>query len=188
MKYDLYIFDLDNTLVRAWTTELLPGVEEWFRSIPSGEMPRIGIASNQGGVGLRHWIKVAKLKPSSKTRYPTVEEVEENIRQVAVHIIDKWAPIIQVRVCYAYQSKKGHWSPTPEGEEDNLCWHPGWRKPSPGMLLDIMATTDVSPSKTLMVGDQETDKQAAEAAGCDFAWAHEFFGREPIIEQMELHE
>ena len=27
----------------------------------------------------------------------------------------------------------------------------------------------------LFVGDRETDRQAAEAAGCRFAWAEEFF-------------
>jgi len=34
------------------------------------------------------------------------------------------------------------------------------------------------PSETLMVGDRVEDKAAAEAAGCDFIWAWEFFGRD----------
>jgi D-glycero-D-manno-heptose 1,7-bisphosphate phosphatase len=50
------------------------------------------------------------------------------------------------------------------------------RKPGPGMLQEIMRAAGCSPDQTLMVGDQETDRQAAEAAGCNFQWAKEFFG------------
>jgi D-glycero-D-manno-heptose 1,7-bisphosphate phosphatase len=42
--------------------------------------------------------------------------------------------------------------------------HP-WRKPMPGMLLDLIAQWELDPTKAVMVGDQETDLQAAEAAG-----------------------
>ena len=52
-----------------------------------------------------------------------------------------------------------------------------WRKPKPTMLLELIKTANVTPSDVLFVGDQETDKQAAEAAGVDFAWAKDFFGR-----------
>jgi D-glycero-D-manno-heptose 1,7-bisphosphate phosphatase len=41
--------------------------------------------------------------------------------------------------------------------------HP-WRKPLPGMLLDLIAQWDLDPSAAVMVGDQQTDMQAAEAA------------------------
>ena len=45
-------------------------------------------------------------------------------------------------------------------------------KPAPGMLLELMhAYGDVCPSRTLFVGDADTDRQAAEAAGCHFEWA-----------------
>jgi D,D-heptose 1,7-bisphosphate phosphatase len=42
--------------------------------------------------------------------------------------------------------------------------HP-WRKPLPGMLLDLIAQWDLDPAAAIMIGDQETDMQAAAAAG-----------------------
>ncbi len=49
------------------------------------------------------------------------------------------------------------------------------RKPAPRLLLRLMDLWRVEPSETLFVGDLDTDRQAAENAGCRFAWAHEFF-------------
>ena len=40
-----------------------------------------------------------------------------------------------------------------------------WRKPNPGMLLDLMRKWDLAPDRCLLVGDQPTDIQAAERAG-----------------------
>ncbi len=42
--------------------------------------------------------------------------------------------------------------------------HP-WRKPLPGMLLDLIHAWKLDPGQAVMVGDQETDLQAAAAAG-----------------------
>jgi D-glycero-D-manno-heptose 1,7-bisphosphate phosphatase len=42
--------------------------------------------------------------------------------------------------------------------------HP-WRKPLPGMLLDLIRTWELTPRQSVMVGDQETDMRAAAAAG-----------------------
>jgi len=43
--------------------------------------------------------------------------------------------------------------------------HSSWRKPAPGMLLDLIRTWALDPERCLMIGDQDTDMQAAKAAG-----------------------
>ena len=59
--------------------------------------------------------------------------------------------------------------------------HEGWssapqtRKPKPFLLEWAMRFCEVAPADTLFVGDRETDRHAAEAAGVDFRWAREFF-------------
>ncbi len=53
------------------------------------------------------------------------------------------------------------------------------RKPEPGMLQAILDRFRLSAGQALFVGDLEIDREAARRAGVAFAWAHEFFGREP---------
>lgn len=53
------------------------------------------------------------------------------------------------------------------------------RKPKPRLLERCMNLTLVGPRETLYVGDMESDRQAAENAGCCFMWAKDFFGALP---------
>lgn len=52
------------------------------------------------------------------------------------------------------------------------------RKPKPDMLIELIEASGYTAADTVFVGDQETDRQAAEAAGVTFFWANEFFKEE----------
>jgi D-glycero-D-manno-heptose 1,7-bisphosphate phosphatase len=53
------------------------------------------------------------------------------------------------------------------------------RKPDPGAILDALTRFQARPQDCLFVGDQESDRQAAQAAAVPFVWARDFFGRAP---------
>lgn len=186
MNPKLIIFDLDTTLVQKWTDNLLPGVAEYFQR---NDLPSIAIATNQGGVGLGYWMH--KENFGNPDKYPTENETMYRLIRLARSLNAK------LYVSFAYRSKKGNWSPIPNSETGYVThyssdsgsppwnqdwnakhsWEKDWRKPSPGMLLEAIKDSNAAPANTLMVGDSEDDHLAAEAAGCSFIHANDFFNR-----------
>lgn len=53
----------------------------------------------------------------------------------------------------------------PEHADGRYAAFAGWRKPEPGMLLDLMACWPVRREGSFLIGDRETDLKAAAAAG-----------------------
>jgi hypothetical protein len=51
------------------------------------------------------------------------------------------------------------------------------RKPKPGFILKALEELGAQAENCLFVGDSNTDRQAAKAAGVPFRWADLFFGR-----------
>ncbi len=167
--FDLFIFDLDGTLTEYKTGKLLDGVESYFQS----HDPRIklAIASNQGGVGLRYWMIVKGF--GNPANYPTTHDVELSIENVQKQL----GVTFDVYTSFMYQSKKGEWSPIPENGLTDPRWLHAWRKPRNGMLLEAMKNAGVAADRTLMIGDWDEDREAANYAGCFFVYAHQFFSR-----------
>lgn len=170
MKF--FIFDIDGTLADRDTGVLLPGVREWFDQHDGAEF-RIALVTNQGGVGLRRWMEEGGF--GDPDQYPCEEQAREHIEKVEAQL----PVLVRSYACFAYQSKKsGKWAPTPDYvEAGDPEWDHQNRKPNPGMFLQALQGVDASPEQTIMVGDAEEDRQAAESAGVAFMWAEEFFAQ-----------
>ena len=156
----LYIFDKDGTLIASLgkrpanspaEQHPLPGVVEKLAELRAAGH-RLALASNQGGVA---W------------GFLTLEKAGALMVDCAEKVggLDAWR-------FSPYDSKAAARRPN----SPYACEHES-RKPRPGMLLEIMAELGASASDTVMVGDQESDQQAAQAAGVSFAWAADFFGQ-----------
>jgi D-glycero-D-manno-heptose 1,7-bisphosphate phosphatase len=117
----------------------MPGVADAIRKLNDAGY-YVFIASNQSGVGRGFF-------------------TEDNLRDLDTWMRDELAKqnarIDDVRYCPFH----------PEAKIEAYKWDSDWRKPEPGMILDLMDTWPVDSARSFLIGDQPRDIEAARAAG-----------------------
>ncbi len=159
MQYKLIIFDVDGTLTTtksgatfrksADDWQWLPGRLDKLKALRKQGV-RLAIATNQGGVAFGLLDQSAILG------------------ELFAMCIAGGIPRGGLYICYNH----------PKASLPEFRYEDHRRKPEAGMLFDAMADFEAVASNTLFVGDRPEDEQAAYKAGCDFAWAKDFFGDE----------
>lgn len=87
--------------------------------------------------------------------YYGADDVERLHRWMADRLTEQGARIDDWRYCPFH----------PDYPSDRFDRFATWRKPAPGMLLDLMANWPVRRTRSFLIGDRATDVQAAVAAG-----------------------
>lgn len=180
----LYLFDIDDTLIRSFIretkqrqdyekVEVLPGRKERLE-----ELRQLGhdvaLVTNQGGIAFGYQTKT---EVNSKM-FLVLEELgfpkHEGLFVACQGRRENGSsdhPVI-------YMSLKH-----PKAKIEEFLCDPvdDWRKPGGGMLRQAMADYGVTADKVTFVGDLDTDRLAAAAAGVRYMDVEEFFGAaEPV--------
>lgn len=177
--YQLMVFDVDGTIANRSEDRLLPEAEDFFDLLRQwsavADLPKLALATNQGGVALRLWMEDGGWGEPEK--YPSLEAVQARLRTIQQQIP---LPTI-LYTAYAYQTQKTkEWAPVPIQFVGQPEWSRAWRKPNGGMIKQAMLDCGVEyPQKVLFVGDRPEDREAAVAAGVDFIWAKQFWAQVP---------
>lgn len=161
-------FDFDGTLVESWTASPLPGVRERLAALPRDA--RTFIATNQAGPVFR--------AVTGQTKYPTCADVAQRI--IAGLAALGWRPGALFIALHPGKEPDYTWRlaaqealPTLYGMLRHVTYVSvsavaNDRKPNPGMLLDAAAHFAGAPPDLCYIGDMDTDRQAAVAAGCSY--------------------
>ncbi len=151
----LLLLDRDGTLNRSIGTgppnhpaeiSLLPGVASKLHEFASLGW-RTVIITNQGGVAFGYL--------SEAEAYATHQAVLDALP-------------VEVDASYLCPHH-------PRGTIPRYAKHCPNRKPAPGAILDALQRFGTAPQDCLFVGDRDSDRQAAAAAGVPFRWARNFF-------------
>lgn len=152
----LIIFDKDGTLTINPEEKRPPNTLEEVTFYPDVEAKTkalkaeghtLAVATNQGGVAFGFFSR-------------------EDAHAIAEHAAD-FIGATAYAVCVVH----------PKGKVAGTKRESDYRKPNGGMIQYLMDALGYDASETVYVGDMDSDKEAAVAAGVRFEWANEFFGR-----------
>jgi histidinol phosphatase-like enzyme len=176
----LILLDLDGTLAVKWEARLLPGRT---RALAQLQVPVV-IVTNQGGVHARYAME-QRGEDERASDYPTLASIWERLEAITQRV-----PQI-VRAYVALYVGHDEY-PLPADRSDRVrrlksgvlvhaAWDPAWRKPAGGMLRQACCDLGIARAQTLMVGNQDGDREAARFANVRYRhvdgkpWPADFF-------------
>ncbi|MDQ3265168.1 MAG: HAD-IIIA family hydrolase [Myxococcota bacterium] len=165
------LVDLDGTVrttrsgrphpVKAWDQVIRPGVEARLREFKERRFKIVGV-TNQGGVAFGYL-------------------TELDVEAVNRHLEEELLPGVFELILYCPFHPKGQVGQYRKDSQD--------RKPNPGMAIKAQASLGLDLSRSVMIGDMESDRHFARNAGIpDFLSPEEAFGPNPHPRLAQLLE
>ncbi len=162
----LVVFDLDGTLIRSFLregqrhafddVEVLPGRVRALLELRRRGV-KLAVATNQGGVA---------------HGYQTQQQVWEKVARVRRAL---WQPELPVFASFSHPDRPRVPLEKPPGRLDFPRIDPLARKPGPGLIFGAIQHHRTVRQATVMVGDMDTDREAADAAGVEYLDVAAFF-------------
>ena len=119
--------------------EWVPGAQQAIRAASLAGW-RVYVVTNQSGIARGYYDEAALLALHAWMR---------------AEIVAQGGRIDDIRYCPHH----------PNASVQRYRCECAWRKPAPGMILDLIRAWSLDPSLCVLVGDQPSDLQAASAAG-----------------------
>jgi histidinol phosphatase-like enzyme len=140
-------------VARYDTVELLPGRAGALWRLTEDPVARFALVTNQAGVAFG---------------YQTMAQVGEKLARVALACEFFYARPFSIHIAVGHPKAK-----IIEYRDPLLVAR---RKPAPTMLEEAIARHGVTADGTVFVGDMDSDRECAAAAGVEYVDASEFFG------------